>query len=303
MSTTAPVGSPLPSPLPVAGGPPPGRSRMGRLERACGGRAGLIGASVLALLILVAIAAPLLAPYPPDQIDGTRVLAGPDWAHPFGSDALGRDVLSRVLFAFRTSLASAIGAVLLAAVAGVPIGLLAGYRGGLVDTLLMRPVDMLLALPALLLAVTLIAILGPGSWVATIAIAVIYMPILARVLRSSVLAIRERPYVIGARARGRGDLSVMVRHVLPNAAGPVLVQATVLMGFALQVEAALAFLGLGAQPPTPSLGLMLLDGYQVLQQAWWVDVFPGLAIAVTVVAFLLIGDGLRRRYDATAAER
>lgn len=274
-----------------------GEGRAARLARALGGRGGLTGAAILLALVLVALLAPLLAPHSPEQIDAGRVLAAPDLSHPFGSDALGRDVLSRVLYAFRTSLAISIGSVALALLVGVPIGLLAGYRGGWVDALLMRPVDMLLALPTLLLAVSLISILGSGSLVVLLAIAVIYLPILARVLRSSVLVVRERPYVLGARARGVGAGGIMVRHVLPNAVGPVLVQATVLMGFALQVEAALSFLGLGAQPPTPSLGLMLLDGYQVLQQAWWVDVFPGLAIAVTVIAFLLIGDGLRRRYD------
>jgi peptide/nickel transport system permease protein len=143
----------------------------------------------------------------------------------------------------------------------------------------------------------LIAILGKGSCVALVAIAIIYLPILARVVRSSVLVVRERPYVTAARARGASDLAVMTRHVLPNAIGPALVQATVLMGFAIQIEAALSFLGLGAQPPTPSLGLMLVDGYQVLQQAPWLDIFSGLAIAVTVIAFFLIGDGLRRVYD------
>jgi peptide/nickel transport system permease protein len=277
--------------------PPRRRSQLSRLERTLGGRGGVVGAAILSVLVLVAVLAPLLAPHSPEQIDAARVLAAPDLSHPFGSDALGRDVLSRVLYAFRTSLAISIGSVALAMLAGVPLGLLAGYRGGWVDAVLMRPLDMLLALPALLLAVSLVSILGPGSFVVLVAIAVIYLPILARVLRSSVLVVRERPYVLGARARGVGPLGIMVRHVLPNAVGPVLVQATVLMGFALQVEAALSFLGLGAQPPTPSLGLMLLDGYQVLQQAWWVDVFPGLAIALTVVAFLLIGDGLRRRYD------
>jgi peptide/nickel transport system permease protein len=277
--------------------PPRRRSQRSRLERTLGGRGGLVGAGILLVLVLAAVLAPLLAPHSPEQIDAARVLAAPDLSHPFGSDALGRDVLSRVLYAFRTSLAISIGSVALAMLAGIPLGLLAGYRGGWVDAALMRPLDMLLALPALLLAVSLVSILGPGSFVVLVAIAVIYLPILARVLRSSVLVVRERPYVLGARARGVGALGIMVRHVLPNAVGPVLVQATVLMGFALQVEAALSFLGLGAQPPTPSLGLMLLDGYQVLQQAWWVDVFPGLAIAVTVVAFLLIGDGLRRRYD------
>jgi peptide/nickel transport system permease protein len=270
---------------------------MRTLERALGGRAAVFGAGLLGLLVLMAIFAPLLAPHDPEHIDSARVLAGPDLSHPFGSDQLGRDVLSRVLFGLRTSLAVAIGSVALAMVVGVPLGLLAGYRGGWVDSLIMRPIDLLLALPALLLAITLIAILGEGSLVALVAIAIIYLPILARVVRSSALVVRERPFVTAARARGASPLSVMTRHVLPNAIGPALVQATVLMGFAIQIEAALAFLGLGAQPPTPSLGLMLLDGYQVLQQAPWVDIYPGVAIALAVIAFFLIGDGLRRVYD------
>jgi len=276
---------------------PPPPARAGRLQRALGSRGGVAGAGILLALVIVALLAPVLAPHDPELIDAARVLGHPDAAHPLGSDALGRDVLSRVLFAFRVSLAVSIGSVLLALLGAIPLGLLAGYRGGWLDAVIMRPLDMLLALPALLLAVALITILGQGGGVALVAIAIIFLPILARVLRSSVLVVRERPYITASRARGVGATATMLRHVLPNAIGPVLVQATVLMGFALQIEAALSFLGLGAQPPTPSLGLMLLDGYQVLQQAWWVDVFPGLAIALAVVAFLLIGDGLRRRFD------
>jgi peptide/nickel transport system permease protein len=272
-------------------------SRVRRLERALGGRVALIGATLLLALAVLALLAPLIAPHDPEQIDSARVLAGPDLSHPFGSDQLGRDVLSRVLFGLRTSLGVAIGSVALAMLVGIPLGLIAGYRGGWADSVIMRPVDLLLALPALLLAVSLIAILGEGSLVALVAIAIIYLPILARVVRSSAIVVRERPYVTAARARGATPLAVMTRHVLPNAIGPALVQATVLMGFAIQIEAALAFLGLGAQPPTPSLGLMLLDGYQVLQQAPWVDIFPGVAIALAVIAFFLIGDGLRRVYD------
>jgi peptide/nickel transport system permease protein len=272
-------------------------ARLRAFSLALGGRAGAAGVILLTLLVLVALLAPVLAPYDPEHIDAARVLGAPNLAHPLGSDQLGRDVLSRLLFAYRTSLMVAIGSVLLALLIGVPLGLLAGYRGGWVDGVIMRPLDMVLSLPALLLAVSLIAILGQGSGVALVAISIIYLPILARVLRSSVLVVRERPYVTAARARGVTHTATMVRHVLPNAVGPVLVQATVLMGFAIQIEAALSFLGLGAQPPTPSLGLMLLDGYQVLQQAWWVDVFPGVAIALAVIAFFLIGDGLRRRYD------
>jgi peptide/nickel transport system permease protein len=273
--------------------PTASRMRSGLL----GTRAARIGGTILLVLVAVAITAPLLAPHDPDAIDAKRILAGPTLTHPFGSDALGRDVLSRVLFAFRVSLSVAVGSVVLAFLIGVPLGLVAGYRGGWVDTVIMRPIDMLLALPALLLAVALIAILGPGSLIALLAIAVIYIPILARVVRSSTLVVSVQTYVEAARARGASSRRILARHVLPNAIGPAIVQATVLMGFALQIEAALSFLGLGAQPPTPSLGVMLADGRDVLTRAPWVEIFPGLAIAVTVLAFNLIGDGLRRRLD------
>ncbi len=257
----------------------------------------VVGAAVLAVLVLAALAAPLLAPHDPEAVQSTRVLGSPSASYPFGSDVLGRDVLSRVLYALRVSLTVAVSAVGVATLVAVPLGLLAGYAGGWVDSLISRPLDMLLVLPALLLAISLIAILGPGSVVAALAIAVIYLPILARVMRSSTLVVTRNEYVVVARARGAGHLRIMARHVLPNAIGPVAVQASVLTGFALQLEAALSFLGLGTQPPTPSLGGMLADGRDVLTQAPWVEVFPGLAIAVAVIAFTLLGDGLRRSLD------
>jgi len=279
------------------------RSPARRLAARLGSRETAAGLAILAVLGLVAALAPVISPHSPEAIDANRVLKGLSWSHPFGSDALGRDVLSRVLFAFRSSLLISLGAVALALVGGIPIGVVCGYFGGWVDAILMRPVDMLLALPALLLALSLITVFGPGRLVAMFAIAVIYVPILARVIRSSVLAVRTEAYVEGARARGASHLSTIARHVVPNAIGPALVQASVLCGFALQIEAALSFLGLGVQPPTPSLGLMLFDGYQVLQQAPWADVFPGLAIALTVVAFNLVGDGLRARLDPLGIAR
>ncbi|HLO35240.1 MAG TPA: ABC transporter permease [Candidatus Deferrimicrobium sp.] len=275
----------------------PARVGLRRLSRSVGGGEALAGLILLGLLLGLAILAPLIAPHDPEAIETGRVLGRPDAVHPFGSDALGRDVLSRVLFAFRVSLAVAVGSVGLAFAIGAPIGLIAGFRGGWVETLLMRPLDLLLALPALLLAVALIAIVGPGALVTLLAIAVIYLPILARVVRGATLIVKGLPYVDGARARGVSEIGVMVRHVLPNAIGPAIVQATVLMGFAIQIEAALSFLGLGAQPPTPSLGIMLNEGRDVLTLAPWVEIFPGLAIAVTVLAFNLVGDGLRRRLD------
>lgn len=284
----------LPSvPQPPAVDAPPVRGRRSRPGRT----SALLGAVILVLLVLAALAAPLLAPHDPEAVQASRVLAPPDAAHLLGSDVLGRDVLSRVIYALRVSLLVAVSAVGVATVLAVPLGLVAGYFGGWVDTLVSRPLDMLLVLPALLLAISLIAILGPGSTVAALAIAVIYLPILARVIRSSTLVVTRNEYVVGARARGAGHLRVMVGHVLPNALGPVLVQASVLTGFALQLEAALSFLGLGTQPPTPSLGGMLSDGRDVLTQAPWVEVFPGLAIVLAVIAFTLLGDGLRRSLD------
>lgn len=281
----------------VLAAPRRGPSPVRRLVRLAGGWEASAGILIVAGLIFVAALAPLIAPFDPETISSDRILAPPDLQHPFGSDSLGRDVLSRVIYAFRVSLLVAIGSVVVAFAVGAPIGLLAGFRGGWVDAILMRPLDLLLALPALLLAVSLIAIVGPGALIALLAISIIYLPIIARVIRSSVLVVREQPYVDGARARGASDVSIMVRHVLPNSLGPALVQGTVLMGFAIQIEAALSFLGLGAQPPTPSLGIMLSDGRDVITLAPWVEIFPGLALALVVLGFNLIGDGLRRRLD------
>ncbi len=278
-------------------------SALRRLVRRFGGWEAFVGVLIVAAIVSVAILAPLIAPHDPESVSSDRVLAAPNLQHPFGSDSLGRDVLTRVIYAFRVSLVVAIGSVVIAFAVGAPIGLTAGFRGGWVDGLLMRPLDILLALPALLLAVALIAIVGPGAMIALLAISIIYLPIIARVVRSSVLVVRDQPYVDGARARGASELSIMLRHVLPNSLGPALVQATVLMGFAIQIEAALSFLGLGAQPPTPSLGIMLSDGRDVLTLAPWVEVFPGLALALVVLGFNLIGDGLRRRLDPRGMAR
>lgn len=269
-----------------------------RVNRMLGGTEGVFGWAILLLLVLVAIFAPLLAPHSTEAIDSGSIFAPPDVSHPFGSDDLGRDVFSRVLFAYRASLSIAIGAVLLALVVAVPIGVISGYIGGTVDLILMRAIDLLLAFPALLLAISLIAILGPGSVVALIAIAVIYMPILARVMRSSALVVRNQPYVLGARARGASHLSIVLGHVLPNSIGPVLVQASVLTAFAIIIEAALSFLGLGAQPPTPELGLMLAEGSDYITQAPWVVLAPSVALAISVLAFNLIGSGLRQSFDS-----
>lgn len=277
--------------------------RVRRLARRAGGGEALSGAIILIILVAIAVLAPFIAPYDPEAIDSSRILAAPDLQHPFGSDALGRDVLSRTMYAFRVSLTVAMGSVALAFLIAVPLGLLSGYRGGWVDTIVMRPLDLLLALPALLMAITFIAIIGPGAQVALIAIALIYLPIVARVVRGSVMVTKGLPYVDGARSRGVSEFTLLRRHILPNSMGPALIQGTVLIAFAIQIEAALSFLGLGAQPPTPSLGVMLNEGRDVLTLAPWVTIFPGLAIAITVLAFTLIGDGLRRRLDPRGMAR
>ncbi len=277
----------LPDVVAVAARPPARRARTSLM----------IGLVLLGILVLVAILAPVLAPHDPDAVDPNRVLAAPDGSYLLGADDFGRDVLSRTIFALRVSLLVAVSSVVVATLVAVPLGLVAGYFGGWVDTLVSRPLDMILVLPALLLALSLITILGPGSTVAALAIAVIYLPILARVMRASTLVTSQQDYVLAARARGSGHVATMVRHVLPNSIGPVAVQGSVLTGFALQLEAALSFLGLGTQPPTPSLGGMLADGRDVLSLAPWLEIVPGVAIALAVLSFLLIGDGLRRTLD------
>jgi peptide/nickel transport system permease protein len=210
---------------------------------------------------------------------------------------LGRDVLARVLWGLRVSLLVSVCAVAGSLILAIPLGLSAGYFGGWIDSVISRSLDMVLVLPAMLLAITFIAILGPGSAVATLAIAVIYLPILARVMRTATLVVTRNEYVAGARARGASHLRVILTHVAPNALGPVIVQASVLAAFALQLEAGLSFLGLGTQPPTPSLGGMLADGRDVLTLAPWVEIFPGLAIVAAVLGFSFLGEGLRRAFD------
>jgi peptide/nickel transport system permease protein len=245
----------------------------------------------------LAVAAPLLTPYTYHTMYYDAVLAGPSRQHVFGTDGLGRDVYTRVVYSYQVSLRIAFGSVGLSLLVGVPLGLLAGYWGGFVDAVLMRAVDLLLAFPAILLAISLIAILGQGLGVMVVAIAVVYVPILARVLRGSVLAVRNSAYVEGARARGAGHGRLMLRHVLPNSIGPTVVQAALLMAFAIQIEAGLSFLGLGVQPPTPSLGYMLQENHGYIDQSPWSTLFPCLAIALAVLAFNLLGSGLRDMLD------
>jgi peptide/nickel transport system permease protein len=224
-------------------------------------------------------------------------LRPPSGAHWFGTDELGRDVLSRVLVAVQASMKVAVISVAFAAIVGVAVGVLAGYRGGWLDTVVMRVVDVMFAFPVLLLALAIVAVLGPGLTTTILAIGVVYTPIFARVARASTLAVRVEPYVAVSRTMGTGSGFILARHILPNITGPLIVQTSLSLAFAILSEAALSFLGLGLQPPQPSLGRMIFDSQGFVTLAWWMAVFPGAAIFVIVLAFNLLGDGLRDVLD------
>ena len=262
-----------------------------------------IGLGLVVVVIVFALAAPLFSPYASDQITASDSLAGPSVDHWLGADNLGRDIFVRVAEGYRISLSVAVGSVLLALALGVPLGLVAGYAGGFVDNLIMRPLEILMAFPAILLAITVMAIFGTGVGVLMLAIGVVYIPIIARVMRASTLATRRELFVDAARARGASRLRIVLRHVLPNSVGPVVVQASILLGIAILLEAALSFIGLGVRPPTPSLGLMLSDGRDFMANSTWIVAAPGVAIMVLVLAFNLIGDGLHDWLDPRGRAR
>ncbi|BBX52928.1 ABC transporter permease [Mycolicibacterium poriferae] len=257
----------------------------------------LVSALVLAAVAVVAVFAQALAPYGINDVDVPNALQAPSLTHWLGTDELGRDVLSRVLVAVQASMRIAVTSVALALVVGVAIGVLAGYRGGWLDTVLMRVVDVMFAFPVLLLALAVVAILGPGVTTTILAIGIVYTPIFARVARASTLGVRTEPYVRMSQAMGTGDGYILRRHILPNISGPLIVQTSLSLAFAILSEAALSFLGLGIQPPQPSLGRMIFDSQGFVTMAWWMAVFPGAAIFVIVLAFNLFGDGLRDVLD------
>lgn len=263
----------------------------------------VVGLAIIGLVLLGAFLIPALSPFHADQINQGDSLAGPSLLHPLGSDDLGRDVLVRVMVGYRISLAVAAGSVLLALMAGLPLGLASGYLPGLVDNLIMRPLDVLMAFPAILLAVVVMAVLGTGTVVVVIAIGIVYTPIIARVMRATTLTARGELYVEAARARGASALRIVATHILPNSLGPVIVQASILLGFAVLLEAALSFIGLGVRPPTPSLGLMLSTERDFMTQAPWAVVSPGGALMLLVLGFNLVGDGLRDRLDPRGRAR
>jgi peptide/nickel transport system permease protein len=262
----------------------------------------LVGAAIVAVLLVVALLADVLAPQSPTASDQTQTFTRPSWNHPLGTDQLGRDMLSRVIHGTRISLLVGVSSVLLALFVGVPLGMIAGYYGGRIDTVVMRVMDLVLAFPIYLLAVILMVIFTPtagliGTIKVTGAIAIVRIPIYARLVRGSVLSLKEKEFVEACRALGVRDPRIIFGHVLPNCLAPIIVTTTLGIATSIIVEATLSFLGLGTQPPTPSWGWDLKANVAFIQANMWLSLFPGLAIFITVLGFNLFGDGLRDALD------
>lgn len=258
----------------------------------------LIGGSVVVLLALIALLAPYIVPYDPIDVDPSQSLEAPSLKHLLGTDDLGRDVFSRVMMGSRVSLSVGLISVTIGLVLGVSIGLAAGYLGGTVDLLAMRAIDALLSFPALLLAISITAALGPQLWNSMIAIGVVAIPAYTRLTRAQVLSIREREYVTATRALGASSWRIVFRHILPNVSNSLVVQASLSTAFAILAEASLSFLGLGAQPPTPSWGQDINYSQRYLtNMMWWMSAGPGIAIFLAVLSFNFLGDALRDALD------
>ena len=267
------------------------------LRRLARNRGAVAGGAVFGLFLLMALAAPLLSPHDLIRLNVAESLEPPSLRHWLGTDQFGRVVLARIIHGARVSMAMGVAAVTISVVLGSALGLLSGYYRGPVDLLVMRVVDVMLAFPGILLALVIIAVLGPNLASATIAVGVSGMPLFVRVVRSSTLTVRALQYVEAAQVAGSGDLRVLVRHVLPNVVTPVIVLVTLGIPAAIVAGAALSFLGLGAKPPTPDWGEMLSKGRAFMGTAWWLSTFPGLAFAVVVLAINRFGDGLRDALD------
>ncbi|CDR07239.1 ABC transporter permease [Streptomyces iranensis] len=276
---------------------------LSRLRLLTRNKLALTGAVAAAILVLIAVCAPLIAPYDPARPDFAAALQEPGWAHWLGTDDLGRDQLSRVVYGVRASLQIGLLAVALAFAAGVPLGLIAGYYGRFADSVVSRLTDTLLAFPFLVLAVGLATILGPSLLNATIAVGVSQIPAVIRITRAETLRLKHLDYVAAAVVGGGGDGTVLFRHILPGALSALTVQATVGIPTAIIGEALLSFLGLGVQPPSPSLGVMLSSAQAYIAAAPWMAVFPGLAIIAATLAFNLLGDGLRDILDPQGDSR
>jgi dipeptide transport system permease protein len=299
--TTAPAPAPTPVPRPDRG---TGWAALAEFWYYFSVNKGaVIGLVIFVVTVLIALFAPMLAPYPPEQVFSQFILRPPSWQERglpqflLGTDEVGRDILSRLIWGARYSLAIGLVVVTIALVSGVTLGVVAGYFRGWVDALIMRIMDIILAFPSLLLALVLVSVLGKGLFNAMLAIALVLQPHFARLARAAVMAEKNREYVISAKVAGAGHLRLMLITILPNCLGPLIVQATLSFSNAILEAAALGFLGLGAQPPTPEWGTMLARAREFITSAWWVVTMPGLAILITVLAINLIGDGLRDALD------
>lgn len=266
-------------------------------QRFRGNRFAMAGGIIVAALFVVSFLAPYVTPYDPATIDAYHVLLPPSASHWMGTDELGRDVFTRVVYGARISLKVGFVAVGIAIAIGTVVGLVAGYYGGWVDSVLMRFVDIMLCFPTFFLILAVIALLEPSIWYIMLIIGITGWMGVARLVRAEVLTIKERDYITAARSIGASNTRIIFRHILPNAAAPVLVAATLGVAGAILTESALSFLGIGVQPPTPSWGNILTSGKDYLEFAWWLSLFPGVAILVTVLAYNLLGEGIRDALD------
>jgi peptide/nickel transport system permease protein len=257
----------------------------------------LVGAGIVAVCVVVAVLAPLLAPHDPVEIFSGQLRKPPSLRFPMGTDEVGRDILSRVIFGARVSLRVGLISVSIAMVCGTALGLIAGYAGGWADAVIMRIVDVMLAFPGILLAIAIVAVLGPGIDNVMFAVGIESIPVYVRTVRASTLSVKQNEFVMAARAAGAAPSGIIWRHILPNVVAPIIVLATLGVGLAILIAAGLSFIGIGAQPPTPEWGSMLSTGRTYIRDAPWIAVFPGLAIMIVVLALNLLGDGLREALD------
>jgi peptide/nickel transport system permease protein len=276
---------------------------LGIVDSFADNKLAVVGLAIIVGIVVVTVFAPQIAPYEPREQDYDDVLEGPSLEHPFGTDDLGRDIFTRVLFGYRTVLTITVAGVLVAFSLGATFGMLAGYAGGWADDLVMRGVDVLMSFPSLILALALIAAIGPSKWGVALVLGVAYTPIFARVARSEAVSISEEDFVRSLEVRGASRSRIIFRHILPNAVGPLMVAVTLQFAFGILTTATLSFLGVGVQPPDPSLGRMLAEGKDFLDTAWWYSIFPGLAIMAPVIGFNTIGDGLRDTFDPKQVNR
>ena len=257
----------------------------------------IVGTVIIVLFLLITALAPLLAPYSPSAQNLSIRLQAPSWEHPFGTDDYGRDILSRVLYGSRIAFQIVLIVTLISGILGVIIGITAGYYGGAIDEVLMRLTDMFLAFPRLILAMAIAAMLGPSIINAIIAISLVQWTQYARLARAEALRVKGQPYIESIRSMGASNLRIIFLHILPMSISPILVQLTLRMGTVIITAASLGFLGLGAQPPSPEWGVMVADGRSFLIDQWWISIFPGIAIALIVFGFNLLGDGIRDMLD------